>query len=46
MKGAYLGPQFSNNEIKLFLDQKGYKYQELEDNELPEKIADLVADQK
>ena len=46
MKGAYLGPQFSNNEIKVLLDQKGYKYQELQDNELPEKIADLVADQK
>jgi len=46
MKGAYLGPQFSNNEIKIFLDKKGYSYKELEDNELPEIIADLVADQK
>ena len=46
MKGAYLGPQFSNNEIKIFLDKKGYSYKELEDNELPEMIADLIADQK
>ena len=46
MKGAYLGPEFSNDEVKLFLDDKGYKYQELQDNDLPEKIADLVADQK
>ena len=46
MKGAYLGPEFSNNEVKLFLDDKGYKYQELQDDDLPEKIADLVADQK
>ena len=46
MKGAYLGPEFSNKEVKLFLDDKGYKYHELQDNELPEKIADLVADQK
>ena len=46
MKGAYLGPEFSNNEIKIFLDKKGYSYKELEDNELPEIIADLVADQK
>ncbi len=46
MKGAYLGPEFSNNEVKLFLDEKGFKYQELQDDELPEKIADLVADQK
>ncbi len=46
MKGAYLGPQFSNNEIKIFLDKKGYSYRELEDNELPEMVADLIADQK
>ena len=46
MKGAYLGPQFSNNEIKIFLDKKGYSYKELEDNELPEIIADLIANQK
>ena len=46
MNGAYLGPQFSNDEIKLFLDEKEYQYQELHDDELPEKIADLVADQK
>ncbi len=46
MRGAYLGPQFSNNEIKLFLDENGYKYQKLQDDELPEKISDLVANQK
>jgi len=45
MKGAYLGPEFNNDEIKKYLDKKGYKYQKLEDKELPERIADLVASQ-
>ncbi|MFL2998600.1 MAG: carbamoyltransferase [Candidatus Neomarinimicrobiota bacterium] len=46
MKGAYLGPEFSNDEIKEYLDKKGYSYQKLEDKDLPEHIADLIADQK
>ena len=46
MKGAYLGPEFSNDEIKQYLNKKGYSYQKLEDKELPEHIADLIADQK
>ena len=45
MSGAYLGPQFSNDEIKIYLDEKGYIYKRLEDNELPEKIADLINEQ-
>ena len=46
MKGAYLGPEFSNDEIKEYLDKKGYSYQKLKDEDLPEHIADLIADQK
>tara|TARA_Y100001970_G_scaffold290070_1_gene422453 strand:+ start:422 stop:2239 length:1818 start_codon:yes stop_codon:yes gene_type:complete len=46
MKGAYLGPEFSNDEIKKYLDKKGYSYQLLNDEDLPEHIADLIADQK
>ena len=46
MKGAYLGPEFSNDEIKEYLDKKGYSYQKLEDKDLPGHIADLIADQK
>ncbi len=42
MNGAYLGPQFSNDQIKEYLDAKGYEYQRLSDEELPEKIADLI----
>tara|TARA_X000001036_G_scaffold412535_1_gene426120 strand:+ start:1134 stop:2951 length:1818 start_codon:yes stop_codon:yes gene_type:complete len=45
MNGAYLGPEFSNDEIKFFLDNNGYNYKKLSDDELPEKIADLLNDQ-
>ena len=45
MKGAYLGPEFSNGEIEEYLDKKGYSYQKLQDEELPERIADLIAEQ-
>jgi carbamoyltransferase len=45
MKGAYLGPEFSNDHIKKYLDEKGYKYNRLSDEALPEKIADLIQDQ-
>ncbi len=46
MKGAYLGPEYSNRYIKDYLDKKGYVYEKLNDNELPEKIADLIDKQK
>jgi len=45
MNGAYLGPEFSNKEIKTYLDKKGYDYKKLSDEELPEKIADLINEQ-
>ena len=46
MNGAYLGPEYSNNQIKEYLDKKGYIYHKLTDSELPEKISDLIADKK
>jgi len=46
MKGAYLGPQFQNDTIESFLNQKNYPYTKLNDGEIPEKIADLIADEK
>ena len=45
MKGAYLGPQYSNKQIKEYLDEKKYNYIKLTDYKVPEKIADLVAEQ-
>ena len=46
MRGAYLGPEYNNDEIQSYLNKQGCKYQKLTDEELPEQIADLIADQK
>ena len=45
MNGAYLGPEFSNNEIEKYLNNNNYNYSKLKDEELPEKIADLISEQ-
>ena len=45
MNGAYLGPEFSNEEIKTYLDKNQYDYKKLSDEELPAKIADLINEQ-
>ena len=45
MKGAFLGPNFSNDTIRTYLDDRKYKYEQLSNEELPEQIADLIAGQ-
>jgi len=45
MQGAYLGPEFDNSTIGDFLKQNGYAHKLLMEEELPEKIADLIADE-
>lgn len=44
--GSYLGPEFENSYIAEFLKKKNIPYIELSESEIPEKIADLIADQK
>ena len=46
MKGAYLGSEFKNDSIESFLKKNKYSYKTLSDTELPEKIADLIANKK
>jgi len=46
MKGAYLGPSFSDSEIQRYLDSVGAKYHRLERQELLDTTADLLADEK
>ena len=46
MKGAYPGPEFHNDSIESYLKKNEYSYQKLFDEELPDKIADLIADKK
>ena len=42
MQGAYLGPSFSNEAIKAYLDNVGACYTELEDNVLMPRLADIM----
>jgi len=46
MKGSYLGPEYSDAEIVEFLSKHGVPFTRLQDKELPEKIADLIAQEK
>jgi len=44
MKGSYLGPEFKNDTIESFLKQNKYLYTELNDEQVHERIADLIAE--
>jgi carbamoyltransferase len=46
MKGAYLGPSFSNEEIEVFLKAKGAPYVRLEGPALVEQVAKDLAEEK
>ena len=43
MQGAYLGPQYSNEEIEQFLQSKEAPYRRLSDDELLPLLADELA---
>ena len=43
MQGAYLGPQFSNEEIRQYLEDIGAKYTHLEDGKLMPELAEILA---
>jgi carbamoyltransferase len=45
-QGSYLGPKFGQAYIKDFLEKKQVVYTYIKDEEIPETIADLIADQK
>src|SRR5437762_13218674 len=46
MKGAYLGPEFANDEVEEFLLTSGARYRRVERTELAETVARLLADEK
>jgi carbamoyltransferase len=46
MKGAYLGPSFSDAEIESFLDRQGAVYQRLDREDLLPRVAEILADEK
>jgi carbamoyltransferase len=45
-KHAYLGPEFSTEEIREYLDKNNARYREYDRKELLERTAKLIADQK
>ncbi len=46
MQGAYLGPAFSDDEIAAFLDREALPYEHVGYDALPDRVADLLADQQ
>jgi carbamoyltransferase len=45
-KGSYLGPQFSDSYIENYLNENNIPFTKLKKEEIPEKIADLIGDEK
>jgi carbamoyltransferase len=45
-QGSYLGPEFSTDVILDYLNKNSIPYVELSDEDIPERIADLIAQQK
>lgn len=46
MRGAYLGPAFSNEDVLQFLDETDAHYEKLDDEELFQTVAGILADGK
>lgn len=46
MQGSYLGPSFGNDYIAGYLEKNTISYTHLGDEEIPERVADLIAEQK
>src|SRR5204862_5038077 len=46
MKGAYLGPEFSDRDIELYLKSEGASYRRLERSDLLRQVAKLLAAEK
>jgi carbamoyltransferase len=46
MKGSFLGPSYSNDAIKVHLDEIKAKYTYLNDQELNNKVAEILSSQK
>jgi carbamoyltransferase len=45
MKGAYLGPRFSDAEIKKWLDEQKIPYEEVSAEELPKRVAQIMTEE-
>jgi carbamoyltransferase len=45
-RGSYLGPRFENGEIRKYLAENGIPYTELDPDAVPDRVADLIAQEK
>ncbi len=45
-KGSYLGPEFTSEEIKIFLEKNEVAYVKYSEDELSKKVAEIIADEK
>jgi carbamoyltransferase len=45
MRGSYLGPEFSDDDTRAFLDAHGYAYRELASDEWAPELARLIAEE-
>jgi carbamoyltransferase len=43
MKGAYLGPEFTEQEIEQFLEKTGAAFEKIEANKLPLRVAEVLS---
>jgi carbamoyltransferase len=46
MKWSYLGPQFSDDQIRHYLEKNSIPFNTLSQEKLPEKVADLISEEK
>jgi len=46
MKGSFLGPEFTNSEIKSELDRLGANYEFINEDQLNNKVSDLLVEKK
>ena len=44
--GSFLGPSYTGDELKQFLDTHGFLYQKVGYEEIPDKVADLISQEK
>jgi carbamoyltransferase len=45
-RGSYLGPSFNDDEIQVALNRFGAKYEKLDEKDVPQRVAELVANEK
>lgn len=46
MKGSYLGPEFSDEEILKFLDKEEISFEKIDTKEIPKVVSNLIAKEK